>query len=140
MAGWHGGSVDSTVQYPQYEGSRFDSQLGRGLSGWSLHVLPPCLCGFSPPLPKNMCTYPAVPILPNYFVCQNKIMSQYVVCGMQYFRSTRMFYYIRSDFAVCKTACFSSHSGPQSSAQWKIRHICHSVSHKYKQSKESANI
>ncbi len=64
-------------------------------------------------------------------------MSHYVVCENQYARSTRMPYNIWSDYAVYKSACFSAHSDPQSSVQWKIRH---SVSREYKQSQESANI
>ncbi len=42
---------------------------------------------------------------------------------MQYARGIRMSNHIQSDFAIHKPACFSSHSDPQSSVQWKIRHI-----------------
>ncbi len=60
-------------------------------------------------------------------------ISQYLVCEMQYARSTRTFCCIWSDFTECKPACFSGHSDPQSSAQWKICHIHHVVSLGYKQ-------
>ncbi len=36
-----------------------------------------------------------------------------------------MFHYTQSDFTVCKPACFSGHSDPQSSAQRKIHQIHH---------------
>ncbi len=50
-----------------------------------------------------------------------------MVCEVQYARSTRIFYYIWLDVAVCKPACFSGHSDPQSSVQQKICHIHHGV-------------
>lgn len=52
---------------------------------------------------------------------------------MQYAKSTRMHYYIWSDFAVCMPACFFGDSDPQPSAWWKIFHIdlCHNVQCKY---------
>ncbi len=67
-------------------------------------------------------------------------MSQYIVCEIKYASSSRMFYYIRSVFAVFKPACFSDHPDPQSFAHLKKPHICHAVLHRYKQSRESAHI
>ena len=44
-------------------------------------------------------------------------MSQYLTRQIQYAPTTRMSY--RMYFTVCKPACFSGYSDPQSSAQWK---------------------
>ncbi len=62
--------------------------------------------------------------------------SQYVVCEMQYARSTGMSYYIQLDFAIHKPAFFSGHLDPQSTAQQMMCHIRQSVSRECKQSQE----
>ncbi len=74
--------------------------------------------------------------LTNQYARKRFSMAQYIEYKMQYARSTRMFYYIQSDFAVCRPAWFSGYSDRQSSAQWKMHHICQVVLLRYKQSWE----
>ncbi len=69
-------------------------------------------------------TYPNYPTI--YYARKRSRTSKYVVCEMQYARSTRMSCYW-SDYAVCMAVCLSGHSDPQSSAQRQICHKCHAV-------------